>query len=56
MQHHGRYYNEDDIIPWDLDNNDKTFEDYDLMKYAWQLFKDNGEQREQYTSIDSMED
>ena len=52
MEHHGRYYNEDDIVPWDLENNDRTFTDDDLMFYAWQLFKDNGELREQYYDID----
>ena len=50
MSSHGRYYNEDNIISWDLENEDQTFTDDSLIKYAWQLFKDNGEQREQYFS------
>lgn len=48
MQGHGRYFNEDDIVPWDLENEDRTFTDDSLIQYAWHLFKDNGEQREQY--------
>ena len=48
MMNHGRYYNEDDIIPWDLENEDWTFTNDDLMHEAWLLFKDNGETREQY--------
>lgn len=54
MQGHGRYFNEDDIVLWDLENNDDTFDNgvvdnaQDLIYYAWHLFKDNGEQREQY--------
>ena len=54
MMNHGRYYNEDDIIPWDLENNDFTFDrgvidnSEELVHYAWTLFKDNGETREQY--------
>ena len=46
MSSHGRYYNEDNIISWDLENKDQTFTDDSLIKYAWQLFKDNGEQKE----------
>ena len=59
MMNHGRYYNEDDIIPWDLENDDWTFDrgvidnSEELMHYAWQLFKDNGETRKHYyDSID----
>ena len=48
MMNHGRYYNEDDIIPWDLDNEDWTFTNDELMHEAWMLFKDNDETREQY--------
>ena len=48
MMNHGRYYNEDDIIPWDLENEDWTFTDDNLIHEAWFLFKDNGETREQY--------
>ena len=48
MMNHGRYYNEDDIIPWDLENEDWTFTDDNLIHEAWLLFKDNGETREQY--------
>ena len=48
MMNHGRYYNEDDVIPWDLENEDWTFTDDSLMHEAWLLFKDNGETREQY--------
>ena len=48
MQGHGRYFNDDDIVPWDLENEDWTFTDDSLIQYAWHLFKDNGEQREQY--------
>ena len=48
MMNHGRYYNEDDIIPWDLENEDWTFTNDDLIHEAWALFKDNGETREQY--------
>ena len=48
MMNHGRYYNEDDVIPWDLENEDWTFTNDDLMHEAWLLFKDNGETREQY--------
>ena len=48
MMNHGRYYNEDDVIPWDLENEDWTFTDDNLIHEAWLLFKDNGETREQY--------
>ena len=48
MPGHGRYYNEDAVIPWDLENDDRTFENGNLIEYAWQLFKDNGEERNQY--------
>lgn len=48
MMNHGRYFNEDGIIPWDLENKDRTFTDNRLMHEAWLLFKDNGETREQY--------
>ena len=48
MMNHGRYYNEDDIIPWDLENDDWTFTNDQLIHEAWLLFKDNGETREQY--------
>ena len=48
MMNHGRYYNEDDIIPWDLENEDWTFTDDNLIHEAWLLFKDNSETREQY--------
>jgi len=48
MMNHGRYYNEDDIIPWDLENEDWTFTNDELIHEAWLLFKDNGETREQY--------
>lgn len=48
MMNHGRYYNEDDIIPWDLENEDWTFTNDELIHEAWLLFKDNGESREQY--------
>ena len=54
MMNHGRYFNEDDIIPWDLENDDWTFDrgvvddSEELVHYAWQLFKNNGETREQY--------
>lgn len=48
MENHGRYYNEDDIIPWDLENDDWTFTNDELIHYAWLLFKDNGELRERY--------
>lgn len=48
MMNHGRYYNEDDVIPWDLENEDWTFTNDSLMHEAWLLFKDNGETREQY--------
>lgn len=48
LANHGRYYSEDDVIPWDLENNDQTFTDDELIHYAWELFKDNGEQRERY--------
>ena len=48
MMNHGRYYNEDDVIPWDLENEDLTFTNDSLMHEAWLLFKDNGETREQY--------
>ena len=54
MMNHGRYYNEDDIIPWDLENEDYTFDrgvidnSEELIHYAWQLFKNNGKTREQY--------
>ena len=48
MMNHGRYFNEDDIIPWDLENEDWTFTNAELIHEAWLLFKDNGETREQY--------
>ena len=48
MMNHGRYYNENDIIPWDLENEDWTFTNDELIHEAWLLFKDNGESREQY--------
>ena len=60
MRNHGRYYSEDEIVAWDLENNDDTFDNsvvdgaQDLIYYAWQLFKDNGEQREQYYDRDSI--
>ena len=56
MEHHGRYYSEDSIIPWDLENNDRTFDrdaidnSEELVHYAWILFKDNGELRDHYFS------
>lgn len=52
MMNHGRYYNEDDIIPWDLENDDRTFTDDDLIHEAWLLFKDNDELRERYYDVD----
>lgn len=48
MENHGRYYSQNEIIPWDLNNNDRTFTNDDLMHYAWLLFKDNGEVRDNY--------
>jgi hypothetical protein len=54
MEQHGRYYNEDSIIPWDLENNDWTFDrgvidnSEELVHYAWVLFKDSGELRDNY--------
>ena len=57
MENHGRYYDEDSIIPWDLDNNEETFDRGaietapELVHYAWQLFKDNGELRPSYMDI-----
>lgn len=45
MMKRGRYYNEDDIIPWDLDNEDWTFTNDELIHEAWLLFKSNGETR-----------
>lgn len=56
MEHRGRYYNEDDIVPWDLENNDWTFTNDDLIHDAWLLFIDNGEQREQYQDIDNIDE
>ena len=53
MLHHGRYYNEDDIVPWDLENEDWTFTNDDLIHEAWMLFIDNGERREHYSNIDN---
>jgi hypothetical protein len=26
MRNHGRYYSEDDIVTWDIENNDDTFD------------------------------
>ena len=54
MENRGRHFTEDNIIPWDLENNDWTFdrgvvEDApELMQYAWELFRENGELREHY--------
>lgn len=54
MENRGRHFTEDNIIPWDLENNDWTFdrgvvEDApELMRYAWELFRENGELREHY--------
>lgn len=48
MEGHGRYYSSTSIIPWDLENEEKTFTDESLMHSAWQLFKDNNETRQQY--------
>ena len=31
MQGHGRYFNDDDIVPWDLENEDWTFTDDSLI-------------------------
>ena len=59
MQGHGRYFNEDDIVLWDLENNDDTFDNgvidnaRDLIYYAWHLFKDNDERREHYSNINT---
>ena len=64
MAGHGRYFNQKQIIPWDLENNDETFtaryymtgldlaDVEDLIYYAWHLFKDNGELREQYYDVE----
>lgn len=54
MENRGQHFTEDNIIPWDLENNDWTFdrgvvEDApELMRYAWELFRENGELREHY--------
>lgn len=48
MPDSGRVYNEDDFVPWDLENNDWTFTNDDLIKHAWLLFKENGQTREKY--------
>lgn len=48
MEDGGRYYSQDNIIPWDIQNNDWTFTDDDLVHRAWMLFKGNGETREEY--------
>lgn len=50
----GRYFNDDDIMTWDLENNNKTFNSNvfstapELVHYAWWLFKDNGETRNMF--------
>lgn len=48
MVNRGWRYDKDSIVPWDLENNDRTFTDDDLVHYAWELFKENGELREHY--------
>lgn len=50
----GNYFNIDNIVTWDLDNNDKTFDEgavdgsYEMIEHAWHLLKDNGCHRETY--------
>lgn len=44
----GRYFEKQKIIPWDLENNDRTFDDWALIHTAWILFKDAGQTRENY--------
>jgi len=54
MENRGRYFDEDSIIPWDLENKDWTFDrgvidnSAELVRHAWELFKDNGELRDRY--------
>ena len=52
MVNRGWRYDKDSIVPWDLENNDRTFTDDDLVHYAWELFKENGELREHYYSVE----
>ena len=46
MPMHGRVYNSGKFVPWDIDNNDWTFKNDELVKHAWELFKDNGQLRD----------
>ena len=54
MENKGYHFSEDSIIPWDIENNDCTFDRGvvdnapELIRYAWKLFKENGELREHY--------
>ena len=45
MQNGGNYFDEDEFIMWDVENEDDRFCNGELMHYAWQLFKHNGERR-----------
>ena len=45
MQNGGNYFDVDDFIMWDVENEDDRFCNGELMHYAWQLFKHNGERR-----------
>lgn len=44
----GRYFEKQKIVPWDLENNDRTFDDWDLIHTAWVLFKESGQTRDNY--------
>ena len=48
MQNGGRRFDVDEFLMWDVENEDDRFCNDELMHYAWELFVQNGERREQY--------
>lgn len=45
----GRYFNPSNIRTWNIENDDEeTFSNDDLVRYAWELFKDSGLRRKKW--------
>ena len=44
----GHYFNVDQITTWDLNNNDNTYMNDDMIRYAWELFIDSGLKKKRY--------